>query len=143
MSAIRILLIEDSRADAQITTHAFASTQVTTDMHVISDGAVALSWLTGPDDETTPRPDLILLDLNLPTISGHAVLGALKADPALRQIPVVVLSTSDAPEDIAAAYAGHANSYVTKPDSLTEYYEMARAIDAFWLQTAMLPSEVY
>ncbi|HVM30928.1 MAG TPA: response regulator [Candidatus Limnocylindrales bacterium] len=140
MTAINILLIDDSAADAVLTAHAFDATGTEPTLRVIAEGEAALEWL-GSDERATadPLPDLILLDLNLPRLSGHQVLDRLKADPGLRQIPVVVLSSSDDPSDVAAAYAAHANSYITKPHNLTDYVAMARAIDDFWLTLAALP----
>jgi len=133
----RILLVEDNQADALLIQEALR--QVTTD-HVVDhvdDGERALAHLRGGG----ARPDLVLLDLNLPRKDGREVLAEVKADPGLASIPVIVLTTSTAPPDVAFAYAHHANSYVRKPLGMDRLVEAAAAIRDFWFTTATLPSQ--
>jgi CheY-like chemotaxis protein len=139
---IEILLVEDSPGDVQLTIEALRDAKVSTNLHVAHDGEEALAFLrrTGTFEDA-PRPDLVLLDLNLPKKSGHEVLTEIKNDPALRRIPVVVLSTSDAASDVLSAYDQNANCYVTKPVDLDRFWEVVRSIDQFWLRLAKLPPE--
>jgi CheY-like chemotaxis protein len=133
----RILLVEDNKADALLIQEALR--QVTSG-HVVDhvdDGERALAHLRGGGQ----RPDLVLLDLNLPRLDGREVLTAMKGDPDLRAIPVIVLSTSSSPGDVADCYARHANSYLVKPMHLEELGAVMRAIDCFWLRLARLPAE--
>jgi CheY-like chemotaxis protein len=108
---------------------------INAELHAVEDGEEALAHLR----RGAERPDLVLLDLNLPRRDGREVLEAIKSDPDLKSIPVIVLSTSAAPRDIADCYALHANSYLVKPLGLDEFGALVRALDAFWLQTAELP----
>lgn len=141
---VEILLVEDSPGDVQLTIEALRDAKVSTNLHVASDGEEALAFLHhAPGFEDVPRPDLILLDLNLPRKSGHEVLTEIKSDRALRLIPVVILSTSDADEDVLAAYDQNANCYVTKPVDIDQFWEVVRSIDQFWLSFAKLPSSVH
>jgi two-component system, chemotaxis family, response regulator Rcp1 len=130
-----ILLVEDNQADALLIQEALRQVSVHDPVERVPDGEVALQRLRGG-----PRPGLVLLDLNLPRKDGRAVLAELKADPDLRTIPVIVLTTSSAPADIAFAYENHANSYVRKPLGLDALVEAARAIRDFWLRTATPPA---
>ena len=138
---VEILLVEDSPGDVQLTVEALRDARVHNTLHVVTDGEEALAFLRrqGPWAEA-PRPDLVLLDLNLPRKSGREVLAEVKADPDLRRIPVVILSTSENPDDIRAAYDLAANCYVTKPQDLDEFIGAVRAIDTFWLSLAKLPA---
>jgi two-component system, chemotaxis family, response regulator Rcp1 len=135
----RILLVEDNRADALLIQEALR--QVADDGHtvdLVTDGEQAIAHLRGDG----PRPDLVLLDLNLPRKDGREVLAEVKADRDLREIPVIVLTTSSAPADVAFAYQHHANSYVRKPLGMDRLVEAATAIRDFWFKTATLPSGV-
>jgi CheY-like chemotaxis protein len=131
-----ILLVEDSQADAILIQEALRQAGVDTPLETVTDGERALARLRGGEDA---RPDLVLLDLNLPRKDGRAVLAELKADPDLKTIPVIVLTTSSSPADIAYAYRHHANSYVRKPIGLEPLVEAAQSIRDFWLRTATPP----
>lgn len=137
---IKILLIEDSLACTELLREAFKVNGYTGEINTVSDGVDALAFLRreGPY-RNVPRPDLVLLDLNLPRKGGRELLAEIKNDADLKHIPIIVLTTSDAPQDIEAAYDLHANSYIVKPFSLKEFYEVVRTIDEFWFQTAQLP----
>jgi chemotaxis family two-component system response regulator Rcp1 len=135
-----ILLVDDNPADVRLTVGALRTGPIPANLHVASDGIEALAFLrheAGYGD--APRPDIILLDLNLPQKSGADVLAEIKADEDLRRIPVVVLTTSDADEDVRASYERSANCYVTKPVTLDQYAAVIQAIEAFWLLVAQLP----
>ena len=132
----RVLLVEDSTADAILIREALRRVDVDQDVEIATDGVQALERLrTG-----SPRPDLVLLDLNLPRMDGRAVLVEIKGDPALRTIPVIILTTSGSPADVDFAYRNHANSYVRKPLGLDRLVEAAQAIRDFWMRTATLPA---
>ncbi|MDX1420721.1 MAG: response regulator [Rubricoccaceae bacterium] len=138
---VEILLVEDSPGDVQLTIEALRDAKVSTHLHVAQDGEEALAFLRHAEGfEEVPRPDLVLLDLNLPKKSGHEVLTEIKQDPDLRRIPVVILSTSDSEDDVLAAYDQNANCYVTKPVDLDRFWEVVRSIDQFWLSFVKLPS---
>ncbi|MBB5867815.1 CheY-like chemotaxis protein [Allocatelliglobosispora scoriae] len=132
-----VLLIEDDDADAMLIEEALIEHGMTRTVHRADDGISALEFLR---DDTSPRPDLIVLDLNMPRMNGREVLAVLKHDPSLSTIPVVVLTTSTAPDDINGAYREHANAYVTKPVSLDDFLSTVQSIDAFFLSTATPPS---
>ena len=132
---MRILVVDDSFADVRLLREAAREQNVDVEIVAVEDGEEALSYLR--DGE--PRPDLILLDLNLPRRSGREILRDIKADPQFASIPVIVLSTSSSPLDVADCYARHANSYLVKPLHLDEFGELVRALDAFWLRLALLP----
>ena len=131
----RILLVEDSQADALLIQEALRQVAVEHEIERVTDGERALERLRSAG----PKPGLVLLDLNLPRVDGRAVLAEVKSDPELRDIPVIVLTTSSAPSDIAFAYDHHANSYVRKPLGLDALVEAAAAIRDFWLRTATPP----
>ncbi len=139
---IEILLVEDSPGDVRLTQEALKDGKVRNHLHVVSDGVEAEQFLhrQGPFADA-PRPDLILLDLNLPRKDGRELLGEIKTDPALRRIPVVVLTTSSAEEDILRSYDLHANSYITKPVDLDQFMNVIRQIEGFWLTVVQLPDE--
>ena len=128
-----VLLIEDDAADAMLVEEALVERGMTRSVSRVEDGVAALEFLRDP---ATPRPDLIVLDLNMPRMSGRELLAILKDDAGLSAIPVVVLTTSGAPDDIQSAYSQHANAYVTKPVNLDEFIESVHSIDAFFLDTA-------
>ena len=135
-----VLLVEDDAADADLAREALAESSFATELHVVIDGAAALAFLRRAGAHAdAPVPDLVLLDLNMPGLDGRAVLAEVKRDPALRDIPVVVLSSSASPRDVASAYALSANCYVTKPVGLTSYLATIRAIERFWLGVATSP----
>ena len=131
-----ILLVEDSSTDAFLIQEALRQVAFDHHVEVVTDGVQALERL-----RTGSRPDLMLLDLNLPRKDGREVLAEVKADEELRSIPVIVLTTSSAPPDVAFAYKHHANSYVRKPLGLDRLVESAAAIRDFWVRTATLPSQ--
>ncbi len=136
-----ILLVEDNPADVRLTRGALQTGPVAAHLSVARDGLEALAFLRHEGTFLdSPRPDIILLDLNLPNKSGSEVLKEIKADEELRRIPVVVLTTSGAEEDVRASYDRSANCYVTKPVTLDEYAVVIQAIEAFWLLVAELPS---
>jgi CheY-like chemotaxis protein len=137
---IDILLVEDNPGDVRLTFEALQEAKVCNELHVVNDGAEALAYLaatTGEAERATP--DLILLDLNLPKIGGIEVLRRLKADPQLKHIPVVVLTTSSAEQDIVMSYGLHANSYIVKPVDLEQFLAVVHAIEDFWLTVVTLP----
>jgi CheY-like chemotaxis protein len=138
-----ILLVEDNPADAELTREALDESGLGSRLHVVSDGLEALAFLhrTGGHAEA-PTPDLILLDLNLPRLDGRGVLAHVKREDVLRGIPIVVLSSSAAPRDVAGAYALGANCYVTKPVSLDAFLTAIRAVEQFWMGVATLPGQV-
>ena len=138
---IEILLVEDSLADARLTKRALLKSRVPSNLHVVRDGVEAMAFLLrrAPFAEA-PRPDLILLDLNLPRKDGRAVLAELKSDERLRTILVVVLTTSVAPDDIETCYQLHANCFLVKPVDLEAFTSTILAIEEFWLTRAKLPS---
>ena len=136
----QILLVEDNPGDVDLTLEALHESKVHTHLSVVRDGDEALAFLRQQGAHAAaPRPDLILLDLNLPKKDGRAVLSEVKADPALASIPVVVLTSSEAERDIAHAYALHANCFVTKPIGLDQFIEIVRSIEQFWLTVVKLP----
>lgn len=137
---IRILLVEDNAADVRLTVEAFKEGKITNDMLVARDGIEALDILQQRGRHAgTPHPDLILLDLNLPKMDGREVLARVKEDPRLKRIPVVVLTTSAADEDIFRTYNLHANCYITKPVDLDRFLEVIKTIEDFWLTVVSLP----
>lgn len=138
MRVAEVLLVEDNPGDVRLTREALASAAVPSRLVVVTDGDQALVYLRGKD----ARPDLILLDLNLPKMDGGDVLAAIKADAGLRSIPVVVFTSSEAPRDVARVYDLHANCCVTKPLELDSFVEAVRAVAEFWLARARLPREV-
>ena len=139
---IEILLVEDSPADILLTREAFAHNKIINALHVTEDGIQAMDFLYKRGAyASAPRPDLILLDLNLPRKNGREVLAEIKADPNLRSIPIVVLTTSSADEDILKAYNLNANCYVVKPVGFDNFMEAMQSIRHFWFSVVTLPSE--
>lgn len=137
---IEILLVEDNAGDARLAQEALREAQVNNRLTWLADGAEALAFLRRERRYAeAPRPDLILLDLNIPRKDGREVLAAIKADAGLRRIPVLVLTTSQAQEDIRHAYRLNANSYISKPVDLDQFIAAVRAIEEFWLHTVSLP----
>ena len=138
--AIDVLLIEDDPGDEVITREAFEHNKIKNNLHVAHDGEEGLDFLYQRGAfKDAPRPDLVLLDLNLPKYDGRQLLEQIKSDPELSHIPVVVLTTSSAEEDILRSYKLHANAYVTKPVDLDQFMEAVRQIDEFFVQVVRLP----
>ncbi|EPX60231.1 Two-component system response regulator [Cystobacter fuscus DSM 2262] len=137
---IEILLVEDNPGDVRLTIEALKEGKVSNRLSVARDGVEALAFLRREGAHANaPRPDLILLDLNLPRRDGREVLAEIKADARLRRIPVVVLTTSKAEEDILRTYDLHANCYINKPVDLDQFISVVRSIDDFWLSVVRLP----
>jgi len=137
---VEILLVEDNAADVRLTREALKAGRVWNHLSVVRDGVEALSYLRGEGQfSTAVRPDLILLDLNLPKKDGREVLAEIKADEMLKFIPVVVLTTSQADEDILKAYGSHANCYITKPVDLLKFMAVVQSIEHFWFAIVRLP----
>jgi CheY-like chemotaxis protein len=140
LSVVDVLLVEDDPGDVLLIREAFEYNKVHNSLHVVSDGVEALDFLHRRNGhEDAPRPDLVLLDLNLPRKDGREVLGEVKADKDLRTIPIVVLTTSEAEEDILRSYDLHANAYVTKPVDFDRFIEVVRLIDDFFVTVVKLP----
>jgi CheY-like chemotaxis protein len=137
---IEILLVEDDPGDVMMTREAFHDYKVRNELHVVSDGAEAMAFLRQEGDYAgRPRPDLVLLDLNLPRMDGRQVLEAIKTDPELASIPVVVLTTSENEDDVLRSYSLHANAYVTKPVDFDRFIQVVRQIDDFFVTVVRLP----
>ena len=135
-----ILLVEDNLGDVRLITEAFGGDKMANHLTVAEDGVEALNLLRGvPPRQEPAHIDLILLDLNLPRRNGREVLVELKSDPELQRIPVIVFTSSEAEEDIRAAYAAHANCYVIKPVGFEQYMRVLRSMEDFWLTVARLP----
>jgi len=140
---INILLIEDNPGDVRLTQEAFKEGRLTTKMEVAMDGVEAIKHLRKQTPyEEVPTPDLILLDLNLPKKDGREVLEEIKADPDLRRIPVVILTTSNAEQDIMKSYNLHVNCYINKPVDFDKFFDIIQKIEDFWLTTAILPTMI-
>ena len=139
---IQLLLVEDSPGDVRLTREAFKDAQIHITLHVAPDGVDAMAFLKREGKHAgAPRPDLILLDLNLPKKDGRRVLEEIKGSVTLRTIPVVILTTSASEADVLRSYHLHANSYITKPVSLEGFLKVAQSIDQFWLSVVKLPHE--
>jgi len=139
---VEILLVEDNPAHADLTMEALREGKVRNNLHVAGDGEEALDFLYKRGKfSSVPRPDIILLDLNLPRKDGREVLAEIKGDPALRNIPVVVMTTSMADEDIAKSYQLNVNCYITKPVDMDKFIDVVKSIDHFWFSIVSLPGE--
>ena len=139
---IQVLLVEDSPGDVRLTREAFQDANQAIELHVAQDGVEAMAFLNQePPHGNAPRPDLILLDLNLPRMDGREVLARIKADANLKTIPTIILTTSEAEADIVKSYQLQANAYVTKPVQLDEFEELVRSINDFWLTRVTLPRD--
>ena len=138
---VEILLVEDNPADVRLTTEAFKEERFLNNLNIVTDGVEAMAYLRRAGKYAKAvRPDLILLDLNLPKKDGREVLKEIKEDEALKSIPVVVLTVSKAEEDILRSYKLHANCYITKPIDLKQFITVARSIQDFWLTIVKLPN---
>lgn len=138
---IEILLVEDNPGDVRLTQEALKDAKVSNTLHVVEDGVAAMDFLHRRSPyENKPRPALILLDLNLPKKNGREVLSEIKQDPQLKDIPVVILTTSQSEEDVLRAYTLHANCYITKPVDFVQFTKVIRTIEEFWLTIVVLPS---
>ena len=138
---VEILLVEDNPGDAVLTREAFKNSKLLNAMHHVEDGVEAMAFLRqeGPY-ANRPRPDLVLLDLNLPRMDGREVLSAIKQDEQLKHIPVIILTTSNEEQDVLKAYHLHANCFIPKPLSLDRFFEVVRSIENFWLTVVRLPA---
>lgn len=137
---VDILLVEDNAPDIRLTQEALKESKIRNKLHVVRDGMEALAFLHRQGEyESAVRPDLILLDLNLPKKNGREVLAEIKADEDLSTIPVIILTVSGAEEDILKTYRLHANCYITKPIDLDQFIKVVRAIEDFWLTIVKLP----
>ena len=139
--AIEILLVEDNPGDVRLTREALKEAKIRNNLSVANDGVEAMAFLRREGIySTAPRPDIVLLDLNLPRKDGRQVLAEAKADPELRRIPVVILTTSKAEEDILKTYDLHANCFITKPVDFDQFVKVVQSIEHFWLSIVTLPS---
>lgn len=137
---IEILMVEDNPGDVRLTVEALKEGKVRNNFHTVEDGVEAIAYLRREGRYAkASRPDLVLLDLNLPKKSGREVLAEIKEDPDLRRIPVVILTVSQAEQDIVKSYSLHANCYITKPVDLDQFLEVVKSIENFWLTVVMLP----
>ncbi|MCE5267723.1 MAG: response regulator [Planctomycetaceae bacterium] len=140
---IELLLVEDSEPDVRLTIEALREAKVKNRLWVVEDGVEAMAFLRQQGRHAdVPRPDLILLDLNLPRKDGREVLKEVKDDPLLRRIPVVILTTSRSEEDVLRAYDLHANCYITKPVDFSRFLEVVKSIEDFWLTVVKLPDDL-
>ncbi len=137
---VEILLVEDNPADARLVVEVFKDFQIKNHIYVVEDGVAAMDYLNKKDEyNKVSRPDIILLDLNLPRKDGREVLKEIKEDENLRCIPVVILTTSSAKEDIIKTYSNHANCYITKPVDFDQFLKVVQSIENFWLTVVKLP----
>jgi two-component system, chemotaxis family, response regulator Rcp1 len=140
MKSIEILLVEDNPGDADLAREALQTSKVCNTLHVVGDGEAAMAFLRRQGKyASAPRPDLVLLDLNLPKKDGREVLAEIKVDDDLKRIPVVILTTSKAEEDILKTYNLHANCYITKPIDLEQFTKVVQSIEEFWFTIVRLP----
>lgn len=137
---IQILLVEDNPGDVRLTVEALRGAKVANELHVVGDGEAAIDFLRQRGEyRDAPRPDIVLLDLNLPRLEGSEVLADIKSDPDLAKIPIIVLTSSSSDKDIQKSYALHANCFVTKPVDFTEFISAVRSLEGFWLKIVRLP----
>ena len=140
VAPIEILVVEDNAADAQLTISALRDARILNHSHVVADGEEALEYLRRKGKyANAPRPSLVFLDLNLPKMSGHEVLAAMKGDPDLRRIPVVVISASGEPEEVDRAYDEQVSCYIVKPLDVDQYFTAIRSIKELWFHVVALP----
>ncbi|MBI3853133.1 MAG: response regulator [Verrucomicrobia bacterium] len=137
---VQILLVEDNPGDVRLTRESFRECRVGNKLHVVDDGVKAMAFLRRAGEYAqVPRPNVIILDLNLPRKDGREVLEDIKADPDLKRIPVVILTSSEAEQDIVQAYNLHANCYISKPLAFEHFIKIVRAIEDFWFEIVKLP----
>ena len=142
-NSVNILLVEDNPGDVRLTKEAFKEAKVNNNLHIVSDGVEAMDFLRHKGKYIgAPRPDIILLDLNMPRKNGREVLAEIKVDPDLMRIPVLVLTISQAEEDILKSYNLHANCYIQKPVDINKFIDVVKSIEGFWLTIVKLPSGV-
>jgi chemotaxis family two-component system response regulator Rcp1 len=139
MKAMQLLLVEDSASDIRLVKEALKETGVPVEVTIMRDGVEALEYLRQVELGLANRPDLVLLDLNLPRKNGQEVLADVKSSPSLRRIPVLVMTSSESDDDVNQCYALNANCYITKPGDLNAYINVIRSIEDFWFFTARLP----
>jgi CheY-like chemotaxis protein len=140
---VEFLLAEDNPGDVRLTKEALRESKISNNLNVVPDGVEAMAFLRREGKYfDAPRPDVILLDLNLPKKDGREVLAEVKADPSLRLIPVVIITSSEAEQDVLRTYELHANCYVTKPVDLEQFIKVIQSIETFWLTIVTLPSSV-
>jgi CheY-like chemotaxis protein len=146
MRQLTVLLVEDNPRDVRLTQRAFTQAGLPHELRVVRDGDEVLAYLQREgaykEPSSAPRPDVILLDLNLPRMSGHEVLHFLKQDPRFRHMPIIVLTTSGRPDDVRLAYEAGANAYLLKPVEFTRFTDIMGQLGKFWLETVELPPEV-
>lgn len=139
MKPAHILLVEDNEGDILLTLEAFEECKIKTEISIVKNGQKALDFLYRRNNfEDVKRPDLILLDINIPVFNGHEVLKQIKDDPVLKKIPVIMLTTSSNPKDVSKAYENHSNSYVKKPIDMEDFLKAILKIEEFWLQLSLL-----
>jgi len=142
VTLVKILLVEDNPGDVRLTREAFKENKVLNELYVVKDGVAAMAFLRRESKYAdAPRPDLVLLDLNLPKKDGREVLAEIKADDDLRTIPVVVLTTSENEDDVRKMYSLHANCFITKPVDLDRFIDVVKSVEEFWLTVVRLPPQ--
>ena len=140
LRSVEILLVEDNPGDVRLTQEAFANARVVNTLYVVKDGEAAIKFLRAESPhENAVRPDLVLLDLNMPRMDGREVLAEVEGDPALRLIPIVVLTTSEAEQDVLRSYELHANCCIRKPVDFEKFIEVIKSIEGFWFDVVKLP----
>jgi CheY-like chemotaxis protein len=140
---VNLLLVEDAQSDIDLVEETLEELALTHTLYVVRDGEAAIAFLQQQAPHAdAPRPDLVILDLNLPRRNGYEVLAVVKSTPHLRQIPIIILTTSDSRQDVVHAYDLHANAYMVKPDDINELVERFRALDHYWDAHVLLPSKV-
>ncbi len=140
--AADVLLVEDNPGDVRLTQEAFKDGRINNELHIVTDGLDALDFLLQQGDyEDAPQPDIVLLDLNLPRMNGQEVLKNVKHDEDLRAIPIIVLTSSQAQEDVLDSYNLHANAYLTKPVDPDKFIDTVRSLEGFWLSVVRLPTD--
>jgi CheY-like chemotaxis protein len=142
LRTVEILLAEDNPGDAKLTEKALDQAKLANNLHIVEDGVEAMAFLNQEGEyEDAPRPDLVLLDLNMPRMGGEEVLEEIKDDPDLKRLPVVILTSSEAEEDIIKSYDLHANAYLTKPVEFDGFIDIVNTLENFWLEVVKLPPE--
>ncbi|WP_085300654.1 response regulator [Cognaticolwellia mytili] len=139
-----ILLVEDNEGDIELTREAFEEAKFRNNLHIAEDGDIALDYLFKRNEyENAVRPDIILLDLNLPSTDGREVLETIKAEPSLRRIPVIILTSSKADKDVVSSYDLHANCYIVKPVNAVKFMDVVKSVENFWVDIVCLPSKAF